>query len=144
MKMIFSFFKTINVHDSMSHVSLLSDQFCIYMLKLRLLIERKPNYRRDPLPVGSLTYPKERILWSCWLFYTVAFLGDGFFLGTPDLPLRSYIQGISENFTGVLKFGCRITFYSIYLSKSFRKSGLISLSIHAEKYSCYVWILLQI
>ena len=52
----FFFFKTIYVLESMSHVSLLPDQFCIHMLKLRFLIERKPNYRRDPLPPRSGLY----------------------------------------------------------------------------------------
>ena len=40
------------------------------------------------------------------------------------------LQGISEKCTGAFKFGCRIIFWSIYLSKSCRKSGLISLSIY--------------
>ena len=41
-----------------------------------------------------------------------------------------YLQGISEKCTGAFKFGCRIIFWSIYLSESCRKSGVISLFIH--------------
>ena len=40
------------------------------------------------------------------------------------------LQGNSEKCTGAFKFRCRIIFLSIYLSKSCRKSGLISLSIY--------------
>ena len=61
----FFFFKTIYVHESISHVSLLSDQFCIYMLKLRFLIERKQNYRRDPLPPPLVIKVSRRFLSQC-------------------------------------------------------------------------------
>ena len=54
------------------------------------------------------------------------------------------LQGISEKCIGAFKFGCHIIFWSIYLSKICRKSGVISLSIyqiHTKKYSYYVLIL---
>ena len=58
----------------------------------------------------------------------------------------SQIQGISEKYTEALKFGCRVIFWSIYLSKSCRKIGLISLSIYRirKKKSYYVCIILNV
>ena len=57
-------------------------------------------------------------------------------------PATTYIQGISEKCTGHFKFGCHIIFWSIYLSISCHKSGLISLSsihrIHKTKKYSYV------
>ena len=44
--------------------------------------------------------------------------------------LQIFIQGISEKCTGAFKFGCRITFWGIYLSESCHKRGLFSLFIY--------------
>ena len=57
-------------------------------------------------------------------------------------------QGNSKKFTGAFKFRCRVIFWIIYLSKSSRKSGLISLSmywIHKKKYSyCFFYFITNI
>ena len=44
--------------------------------------------------------------------------------------LSNQLKGISEKFTGTFKFGYSVIFWSIYLSKSCRKSGFISLFIY--------------
>ena len=51
-----------------------------------------------------------------------------------------YIQGISEKCTETFKFGCLVIFWSIYLSKSCRKSGLSSLSIYQIHKKKYIYV----
>ena len=52
--------------------------------------------------------------------------------------IMSIIQSISEKCTGAFKFECLIIFWTIYLSKSCRKSGSLSINrIHTQKYSYY-------
>ena len=78
-----------------------------------------------------------------WLTKLQLELGLVLYLVTLRFVVVTNIQGISEKCAGASKFWCCVIFSSIYLSKSCRKSGLISLSIHrilTKKILCFYFI----